>query len=250
MTLWQAILCGLFYYLNAAPWIMGAGLFTFGRPLVLGFLVGLVLGDPVTGTTIGAAIQLIYLGILTTGGSYPADAALAGIIGTAVAITSGISPTEAVAIAVPVGLAGTVLNQLKKLTAVPFTHMADRYAAEGKANKIVFANVVFPQIAVAALYMIPCTLACYFGVNAISDTVNYLAGSVILSILSVIGGVLPVIGISMNMKAIFKGDARAFFFVGFILVVYLKLDLIAISAFALISAIIYVQLKSEPVKEV
>ena len=48
----------------------------------------------------------------------------------------------------------------------------------------------------------------------------------------------------MNMKAIFKGEARCFFFVGFILVVYLNLDLIAISALALIFAILYMQLKS------
>ena len=46
------------------------------------------------------------------------------------------------------------------------------------------------------------------------------------------------------MKAIFKGEARCFFFVGFILVVYLNLDLIAISALALIFAILYRQLKS------
>ena len=50
MALWQAIICGIFYYLNAGPWVCGIGFYTFGRPMVLGFFVGLILGDPITGT--------------------------------------------------------------------------------------------------------------------------------------------------------------------------------------------------------
>ena len=53
MALWQAILCGVFYYLNAGPWVCGIGFYTFGRPMVLGFFVGLILGDPITGTVVG-----------------------------------------------------------------------------------------------------------------------------------------------------------------------------------------------------
>jgi len=243
VTLFQAFLCGIFYYLNAGPWIIGAGYYTFGKPIILGFMVGLVLGDPITGTIVGATIQLIYLGIMSTGGSYPADAALAGIVGTAAAIVSGLSATEAVAIAVPIGLAGTVLFQLRMLSAVPFTHLADKYAKEGNTKMIWWANVGFPQIVLALIYVVPCMLACYYGVTAISGLVDALSNTRILPILGTIGGILPVIGIAMNMKAIFKGDARYFFFIGFILIVYLKLDLVVISALALIFGILYVQLK-------
>ncbi len=243
MTFLQALLCGIFYYLNAGPWVIGAGYYTFGKPLLLGFLVGLVLGNPLTGTIVGAAIQIIYLGTMSTGGSYPADPALAGIIGTAAAIVSGLSPTEAVAIAVPIGLAGTVLFQLRMISAVPFTHLADKYAKEGNTKMIWWSNVGFPQIVLALIYVVPCTLACYYGVNAISGVVASLSSTRILPILSTIGGLLPVIGIAMNMKAIYKGDARYFFFIGFILIVYLKLDLIVTSALALIFGILYVRLK-------
>jgi len=65
MALWQAIICGIFYYLNAGPWVCGIGFYTFGRPMVLGFFVGLILGDPITGTIVGATIQMIYLGLMT-----------------------------------------------------------------------------------------------------------------------------------------------------------------------------------------
>ncbi|MGN1399451.1 MAG: PTS mannose/fructose/sorbose/N-acetylgalactosamine transporter subunit IIC [Erysipelotrichaceae bacterium] len=245
MNFVQALICGIFYYLNASPWVMGAGFYTIGKPLVLGFLVGLILGDPVQGTIAGATIQLIYLGVMSTGGSYPADAGLAGIIGTASVILGGLSTSEAVAVAVPIGLAGTVLYQLRMLSAVPFTHLADKAAEEGNSKKLFFANIVGPQIALAAIYVIPCTLACYYGVDAISALINMLAGTKILSVLSTVGGMLAVIGIAMNMKAIFKGDARPFFFIGFLLVVYLNFNMIAISCFALLFAIVYIQLKPD-----
>lgn len=245
MNIIQALLCGIFYYLNAGPWLFGAGYYTIGKPLVLGFLVGLVLGDPVKGTIVGASIQLIYLGVMSTGGSYPADPALAGIIGTAVAIQGGLSATEAVAVAVPIGLAGTVLFNLRMLSAVPFTHMADKAAEEGNTKKVFLANVVYPQIALAAIYVIPCTIACYLGVDAISTLINNLAGTKFLSILGTIGGYLSVIGIAMNMKAIYKGDAKAFFYVGFLLSVYFNLNMVAISVFAFLFAIIYANLKPE-----
>ncbi len=245
MNFVQALICGIFYYLNAGPWVMGAGFYTIGKPLVLGFLVGLILGDPVQGTKVGATIQLIYLGVMSTGGSYPADASLASIIGTSAAILGGLSAQEAVAVAVPVGLAGTVLYQLRMLSAVPFTHMADKAAEEGNSQKLFFANIVGPQIALAAIYVIPCTLACYYGVDAISDLINKLAGTKVLSVLSTVGGMLAVIGIAMNMKAIFKGDAKPFFYIGFLMVVYLNFNMVAISCFALLFAIVYVQLKGD-----
>lgn len=244
MSVLQALLCGVFYYLNAGPWVIGGGFYTFGKPMVLGLFVGIVLGDPVTGVIVGAAIQMIYLGLMSTGGSYPADSALAGIMGTAAAIVSKMPVEAAVAIAVPIGLAGTLLYQLRMLSAVPFTHMADRYAEKGNTKMIWWANVGFPQIALACIYVIPCFLACKFGVDALTGFVQYLSGTKVLPILSTIGGILPCIGIAMNMKAIFKGDARLFLLVGFILVTYFKLDMVVISILALIFAVLYVQLKS------
>lgn len=243
MSFFQALLCGIFYYLNAGPWVVGGGFYTFGKPLVLGLMVGLVLGDPVQGTVVGATIQLIYLGVMSTGGSYPADAALAGIVGTAAAIQGGLTPTEAVAIAVPVGLAGTVLYQLRMLSAVPFTHMADKAAENGDVRGVFLANVVGAQVVLAAIYVIPCTIICMFGVDAISGLINMLAGTTFIRVLGVVGGTLAVVGIAMNMKAIFKGEAIPFFFVGFLMVVYFNLNMLSLSCFALLFAVIYANVK-------
>lgn len=243
MTIIQAILLGILYYLSAGPWIIGIGFYTFGKPLVLGLFVGLILGDPVAGTKIGATIQLIYLGVMSTGGSFPQDAALAGVIGTAVALTAGLSVEEALAVAIPLGLIGTVFYQIRVSTNVIFSHLADQYATKGQVNKVWLANVLYPQILLAALYVIPCALACYYGVGFVEAAINELSGSTLLRVIGVIGGMLPALGIAMNMKAIFKGDARVFFFVGFMLAVYFKLDLIALGGFSIIFALLYIKLK-------
>ena len=60
MTILQAILIALVYYL-ANSTLLGVGFFTLHKPIASGFLVGLILGNPVLGTQIGATVQLMYM---------------------------------------------------------------------------------------------------------------------------------------------------------------------------------------------
>src|SRR5699024_8151495 len=108
MTIIQALIIGIIYYIGSS-WLFGVTFQTFYRPLVNGFLVGLVLGDPVTGTIIGATVNLVYLGFISAGGAIPGDPALAGVVATAIGITSDLEPQTALALAVPLGLVGTLL---------------------------------------------------------------------------------------------------------------------------------------------
>lgn len=243
MSLFQALMCGVIYYLSASTWVVGIGLYTFARPVINGFFVGLILGDPVTGAIVGATIQMIYLGFMATGGSYPADAALAGVMGTAAAIQTGLSPEQAVALAVPIGMLGIIFVQIRMMViGVFWAHISDRVAEKGLTHRIWYTAVLGPEIGMALLYVIPSSLALYFGVDAIKGLIDMLAGGRILAILGVVGGMLPALGIAMNMKVIFKGDARLFFFIGFLMVVYLNLNLIAIGSFGLLASILYVKL--------
>jgi len=49
VSLVQAALIGFGYYMAQGPWLFGMGFFTLYRPLVAGFFVGLILGDPAEG---------------------------------------------------------------------------------------------------------------------------------------------------------------------------------------------------------
>ena len=109
ITLIQAALCGIVYWLAVGnlPFV---GLWSLQRPLVCGAVTGLILGHPVEGAVIGATINLVYLGFMSAGGSMPADMGLAGVLGTVYAICGGLDTDTALALAVPIGILGTIVT--------------------------------------------------------------------------------------------------------------------------------------------
>src|SRR3569833_3870794 len=74
------------------------------RPLVLGPLVGLVLGDLNQGIIIGATLELIFMGYIKVGAAIPPDIITGGVLGTAFAILSHKGPAIALALAVPISI--------------------------------------------------------------------------------------------------------------------------------------------------
>ena len=224
MTLVQAILISIVYYFANSPW-PGGGLGNYAtlyRPMVSGLIVGIILGDPVQGTIIGATINLMYIGFISAGGAMPADMSLAGILGTALAISSGIDTNAALAIAVPLGLIGSLVWVGRLTIDSAFVRIAEKYAEEGKTEKVWIVNILLPQAVLFAMTAIPCFVAAYFGADLVAVVINALSGK-FLGILSTIGGMLPAVGIGMMLLSIFKGQARIYFFLGFFLTAYLGL---------------------------
>lgn len=220
ISLFQSILIGLGYYLSQAPWIAGLSFYTLNRPLVAGLLVGLILGDPGQGALIGAAINLIYLGFISAGGAIPGDPGLAGWVGTTIALAGGLSYGAALAIAVPIGLLGTVVWNARMTVDSAFMHMADRAADKADIGGVVRANILYPQVWLFLITFVPVTIAVFIGAAFIGDVINgfpvWLLGG-----LAIAGGILPAIGIAMNMKFIFLGSAIPYFFVGYLVMVVL-----------------------------
>ena len=242
MTILQAIFCGVVYWLAVGnlPFV---GLWSLQRPLVCGLVTGCILGDPVQGALVGGSINLVYLGFMSAGGSMPADMALAGILGTAYAIVGGLDAKTALAVAVPIGLLGTIVWYLRMTFDSIFVHMADGMIERGEYSKIWTANVLMPQAFAFVITVIPCTLAAYFGASYIQGLINMLSGSV-LTVFQVIGGLMPALGIAITLQYIFKGESMVFLFLGFILAVYSGLGLLPLGVIALITAVVYVQVTS------
>ena len=242
MTIVQAILLGITYWLAIGnlPFV---GLWSLQRPLVCGLVTGCVLGDPVMGAVVGGTINLVYLGFISAGGSMPADMALAGSLGTASAIVGHMDANTALALAVPIGILGTIVWYLRMTFDSIFVHMADAYVEKEEYKKIWRANVLYPQIFAFVITVIPCTLAAYFGASYIQGLLDLLSGPV-LTVFQVIGGLMPALGIGITLQFIFKGEARIFLFLGFLLAVYSGLGLLPLGLIAAIVAIIYVQVSS------
>ncbi len=231
ITLFQAILIGVVYYLGniGTPWLSLLGsISVIYKPLVAGTLVGFILGDPVQGCIIGAAINLPYVAFISAGGTAPQDPGLAGTVGTAWAMAAGVDPATAVTIALPLGLLGTMIWVAHMTLDVTFVHMADKAAEEGNIEKICFYHVAPPQILMFCLCVIPATIATYYGSTAVQGLIEQLTGTP-LTVLQVIGGLLPALGIAMNLRAISRPGTLLFYMVGFILVQYLGLPVIAVA---------------------
>lgn len=243
MTIIQALLLGVLYWLAVGnlPFV---GLWSVQRPLVCGLIAGCILGDPVAGAVAGGTINLVYLGFISAGGSMPADMALAGILGTAYAITGGLSAETALALAVPIGILGTIVWYLRMTFDSVFVHMADGFIEQGKFDRIWIANVALPQIFAFVITVIPCTVAAYFGAAYIQSFIDMMSGPV-LTVFQVIGGLMPALGIAITLQYIFKGEAIVFLFLGFVLAVYSGLGLLPLGVIALITAVVYVQLSAK-----
>jgi len=241
VSVFQAVLIGLGYFLAQSALLGGVGYFTVYRPLVAGFFVGIILGDPAKGTLIGAAINLVYLGFISAGGSLPGDPSLAGWLGTTLALAGNLQYTQALALAVPIGLLGTVLWNVRMTTDVVFLHYADRKAAEGNITEVARANSWYPQAWLFILAFFPVFFAAYEGTKFITDIINDLPVWV-LNGLAIAGGVLPAIGIAMNMRFIFRGAVIPYFFLGYTLYVASKgsISIVIIGVLGLVLAYLHV----------
>ncbi|BEU88619.1 PTS sugar transporter subunit IIC [Selenomonas sp. TAMA-11512] len=242
ISVFQAVLLGITYWLAVGnlPFV---GLWSLQRPLVCGLVAGIILGDPVQGAVVGGTINLVYLGFMSAGGSMPADMGLAGVLGTTYAIAGGLDAATALAIAVPIGVLGTIVWYGRMTLDSIFVHMADRYIEREEYDKIWRANVLYPQMMAFCMTVLPCSLAAYFGAAYIQGFIDLLSGTT-LTIFQVIGGIMPALGIAITLMYIYKGEARVFLFLGFILAVYSGLSLLTLGVIALLTAIIYVQVTS------
>ena len=84
----QAALLGLFACLSSMPGLGGTsfGNYTLGRPLVGGLVCGIILGDVATGILVGVAMQVVYIALVTPGGTVSADVRAVSYIGIPLAM--------------------------------------------------------------------------------------------------------------------------------------------------------------------
>ena len=217
--LFQAALVGLGYYLSNSPWILGiGGFFGLYRPLVAGLIVGIIFGDPVKGAQIGAAINLLYIGFISAGGSIPADPSVAGWVGTALALAGGLDAGSAITLGVAVGLLGTIIFFTRMSVDSFFAHRADAAAEQGDIDGVARANWLWPQIFLFIISFFPATIAVYAGAPVVQDGINNLQTNApwVLRGFEIAGGLLPAIGIALNMRFIFRGSAIPFYFIGYV----------------------------------
>jgi len=240
ISLGQALLIALAAYLGSSTWFLGVGYFTVYRPLIGGTIIGLILGDVVTGMKLGAAINAIYLGFISTGGSLPGDLIFAGYIGTALGMVAGLDAPTALSLVVPLGLLGSAIWFFRMTVDSLFVHWADAFARRGSTRGVAAMNLWPGQIVLLLVYGIPAFIIVYYGSAAV-QTVMAVVPAKVVEGLAMVGGMLPAVGIGMLLNYLAKWRLMPFFLLGFLLAIYLNLPVMVIALFGLIAAALHVQ---------
>ena len=206
------------------------------RPLVLGPLVGLVLGDLEQGIIIGATLELIFMGNIKVGAAIPPDVITGGVLGTAFAILSGKGASVALALAVPISILAEMVISGLFIFRSGFNKRFAEFAERGDYAKVQRLHIISGLLKPLLMGLIT-FLSLQLGADVMKSVLDQIPEFVHEG-LRTAGSMLPALGFALLMNVMFNKKVAPYFFLGFVLSSYLKLPMIAIGALGTIIALI------------
>ncbi|MDL2220121.1 PTS system mannose/fructose/sorbose family transporter subunit IID [Eubacteriales bacterium OttesenSCG-928-N14] len=238
MSIIQALLFAVIYWLKKVELSNYFSWWVFGRAITCGLWAGLILGNVQTGLVTGATIQLIYLGQSGAGGVIPNDEGAAALLGTAVVIQTGIDPGLGISIAVAVGLLYAQLDIVKRLINGYFARLCDKHVANCDIRGLYRVGLGYTMGMKALLFGVPMFISAYWGTELIGNIMNIMPVW-LTNALTTAGGMLPAIGFAMIVTMIGRFDLLPFFIGGFLLAGYVKIGTMPMVFLALFISYIY-----------
>ena len=253
----QAALLGLFACLSSMPGLGGTsiGNYTLGRPLFGGLVCGIILGDIYTGILVGDAMQVVYIALVTPGGTVSADVRAVSYIGIPLAmialksygLDAGSADGQAMATSfgTMVGTLGTVLFYGTATINLVWQHMGWKAVENGNFKKLYLVNMGLPWISHIICSFIPTLIMCKMGAPMVDLIKSYLPmDGIAMMTLFTVGSLLPCVGIAILLKQIVTKaiDFIPFFF-GFTLAAALGINLVSATIIAGMFALINYRIK-------
>lgn len=239
LSIWQSLIIALWVAaIMSRSFLGGATLTLRFSPLMTGLVVGIVMGDIAGAMIITAAIQLIYMGVFSPGGTMPSEPSIAAAVAVSVALLGDLSPEAAIAVAVPVGLLGSYLYQFRFFINTFIGRYTDRAVEKLDHGAISRSIVLYPVIASFILFVPLVFFALYWGAPVIADVIATLEGTVFLHILEVVGGGLAAIGIATTIYVIGRRDYMVFFLLAYFISVVFKDIGITMVTYAIVGTLI------------
>ena len=253
----QAALLGLFACLSSMPGLGGTtiGNYTLGRPLVGGLVCGLILGDIKTGVICGVAMQLVYIALVTPGGTVSADVRAVSYIGIPLAMVAihsqGLSADSADAanlaksMGTLVGTVGTVLFYGTATMNLVWQHIGWRAVEKGNFKQLYKVDWLYPWVSHIVFSFVPTVIMCKLGATAVTAMKDALPmDGIPMKTLFTVGALLPCVGIAILLKQIVEKVTDFIpFFVGFTLAASLGLNLVSCAVISLIFAVLIYELE-------
>lgn len=253
----QAALLALFACLSSMPGLGGTsiGNYTLGRPLIGGLVCGIILGDIPTGIMVGAAMQIIYIALVTPGGTVSADVRAVSYIGIPLAMVAlssyGLEATSAEGTALAtsfgamVGTVGTVLFYGTATINLLWQHIGWKAVEKRDYKKLYLVDMGLPWISHIICSFIPTLIMCKLGANVVELIKTTLPmDGIAMKTLFTVGSLLPCVGIAILLKQIVKKAADFIpFFFGFVLAASMGVNLVGATIIAAMFAVINYKIK-------
>lgn len=226
MNIIQALLCAIitmFCYSDAAYF----GTSMLQRPVISGPLVGLALGDFQTGVLIGGTLELVWLGIMNIGATQPASVEVGAVVATAFTIMAKGGTDLAIVIGIPIALLASYIQSCISVFCSWFIHKADNYVNEGDVDGVNKIHMYTSFIKIGGLGLVT-FLSILAGAPAMEALLKQIPENV-MSGFGAINDVLPAVGFAMLLTVMNDKKYLPFFFIGFLLATYLKMDVMSIA---------------------
>ncbi|EAG6739042.1 PTS mannose/fructose/sorbose transporter subunit IIC [Listeria monocytogenes] len=217
--------------------------FQFHQPLIACTLIGLVTGNLTACIILGGTLQMIALGWANIGAAVAPDAALASVASAIILVLGGQGVAgipSAIAIAIPLSVAGLFLTMIVRTLAVPIVHLMDRAAEKGNIRSVEWLHIsaicmqgVRIAIPAAALLFIP------------ADSVQSFLEAMpawLTDGMAIGGGMVVAVGYALVINMMATKEVWPFFVIGFVVAAISQLTLIAIGALGVALALIYLNL--------
>lgn len=208
------------------------------RPIVICALVGFVLGDLKSGIIIGASLELVFMGAIQVGAAVPPDVLVGASLGAAFAIITGKGSAIALTLALPISILAQSLKVIVFIIRSWFMNFAVSLAKKADIRGMIALNML-GLLLQCFMYFIVVFVAILFGSSAVEAFVNNIPDS-IMNGLQVAGNLLPAVGFALLLLPMMNSKNILYFILGFIMISYGKLPILAVTLIGVVLAFIIV----------
>lgn len=220
--------------------------FHFHQPVIACTLIGLVTGNLVPCVILGGTLQMIALGWANIGAAVAPDAALASIASAIILVLGGqgrAGVSSAIAIAVPLAVAGLLLTIICRTIATAFVHLMDAAAKDGNIRMVELWHVI--AIAMQGVRIaIPAALILAVGEGPVRGLLESMP-TWLTDGLAIGGGMVVAVGYAMVINMMATREVWPFFAIGFVLATVSEITLIGLGAIGVALALIYLALSKQ-----
>lgn len=207
----MAVIVGIDFFLEI--------LFIF-RPIIVGTLTGLILGDAKTGLMAAGLVELAFAGLTPVGGTQPPNPILAAIMTTVIAYTTGADVKTTIGLSLPFSFLMQYIILFFYSAFSLLVPKFQKYQKQGEIGK--FRTLSYGTIGIVAVsYGVVVFLCTYLAQEPMRQLVTTMPEWLSHGF-EIAGGILPAVGFGLLLRIMLKADKLPFLIIGFLIATFLN----------------------------